>query len=484
MSQLSTNLRPVLPRCNHSSSSLNGMEISVPRASPWTETSSKSASYHDVKPLPPTRSLQVPSTRSSRRPSTISSKINSIASSIYSEDIPPIPEHMRHVNRMGTPPSTSPFDPPKHRSSISDLPDSRPARPTLKRAAKIQAVLPAKTSTQGNQATTHVAEQHAADYMSILPRKSKLINKEPSADYVVYNVLSTPTVMSSRVTDVLDDSLVPLPLRFGTSTTDERSSTYSNFSFLSSIISAFGEETEILDAQREGAIAVQDDPHISIPSIDMNAMANNEFFSSEQRNQITSMTPSQRGSLQQAIIRMYVTSSSRRDSFTEHDVPIDNKLPLQSYSRDGTSQAWDEQRESMGDMVNYSAVQQKDDLGIWEQNENPPMSSHLLSSRGSWLVNPPPAAALRTGQSPQFVNESSSSAGRPWSLPAAERKTTKRYSFPRADQTSAKVSSVGGKLKKVVGLEKKDKEAEKEKRREDMKKKIVVVETIVQGPFG
>ena len=519
MSRLSSNLRPVLPRNDYSSTSLNGMEIPSPSVPAWTEASRRIASYHDAKPLPPTPSLQVPSIHSSRRPSINSSRTNSAASSVYSEDPSSASEHSWNGNRLITSPPQPLVNFPKQRSSISNLPDSLPARPKLTRNAKTQAVLPVQhnlrdgsadstfrgrrpsmnrepyqeikmpvpsaTPAQELQAGAHVAEQHAADYMSMLPRKSKIIGHEPNTDYVVYNVLSSPTVMSSRVTDVVDDSLVPMPLRFSTSTTDERSSINSNFSFLSSIISTFGEEAEEstgFHAEPEFTAHVFSNNTVLVT--DMDSEINDEFFSPEQRSQINSMTPSQRGSLQQAIIKMYHTSSNKYDPSMTFHSPAEIDLSAQVEPIGKLGQGIDASGKSVGDDSISGLTQQKYYRASWKQNDMPSSSTYPESSRGSWPVGSPIGATPKTSQFPGSTHIKSPSMGSRFSFPAVEKNVGKRYSFPRTDHNNTKNSSVGGKLKKVVGLEKKDKDAEDEKRRQDLKKKIKVVETIAHGPFG
>lgn len=518
-SQLSPSLHPRILRSSSSSKSLNGMEIAARSLSPRTETSKKTASYHSAKPLPPTPSLQVPSTGSSRASSRASSRTNSTVSSIYTEDVPPTPKYAPFRKESLLPPRPCP-DLPKHRSSMSTVPDPPSSRPKPKRDAKTQDVLqkpatvkkgppesifsewrapkyedsnvddplrapvPVKVLARKSREAGHVAQQHAADYMSVLPRESKLLGPDPDTHYIAYNPVSTPTTMSPRITDVVDESLIPHPLRLSSS---EDSNAFGRLS-VSSLSDLRAHIGEIGVSPTSGGTGVFHSRNLSLgrnKKERTDSGTSTKQTNVEERSNIVSMTPSQRGSIQRGIIEMYDTLTSLYDPLNKYGPPTKLASPPKINRSD---QASSQKNISHADFGNVASpfIQDKDHGGDNAQaaTGSPPASSHHSSGGESWFAGSSPYASPKQSHFSQS-SITSSVQGSHSSVSSIERKIMKGYTSPPTDAGSRKTSSVGGKIKKVVGLEgKKGKMTEREKRRDDMKKRIVVVGTIAQGPFG
>lgn len=242
MSSLS--LPQALPQGNSSTSSFDSWEAaaekSQPRAKSWNL---------EAKPLPPTPT----------RPGIPSSKFN-----VYIEDL--LPQTPRFVNREDIQQPAQIYLKSKiFSSSTSNLPDKLPPRPQLKREAKTEIFAGAmkdkkklnesifsewrapKYESSDDEADSdspplgkslgpnvpqsddqpHVAEQHAAEYMSVLHACDALL---PSFDTESYSkdYQKIPSPISGRTSDVVSDVLVPPALRLSASEESQPSSYFSS----------------------------------------------------------------------------------------------------------------------------------------------------------------------------------------------------------------------------------------------------------------
>lgn len=495
---------------NHSSSSLDGMEIATRRSSIRTDYSWETASYHKAKPLPPTPTLRVPSpgssrassTFSSRRPSFASSRTHSAASSIYTEDIPPPPKYLAFRKDTLLPSPGFESDCAKDRSSTLEVPDALLSGPKPTGDAKFQSVLqtpvkirkgppeslfsewkppkyrgsddddddevrapvPAKVLANQHGLTQHTAEQHANDYKSVLARASTM----PSSDYEPYYRGSLPTPISPRVADVVDETLVPRPLRTSTALD---SSTSSHFSDSSGYMALKEEYRDSFKSRAKKAFHVDTLSQDKIVKKGTDPLTLSINSDTEGRSPVMSMTPSQRASIQRSIIDTYGSSTSRYGPLKQDAAPPETKPRIET--------AQDFQSAAIP-MMPY----QEHDSKVWNTADGPTQSPLTKSAHESWFSASPALSTPRMSQFSQSSKESSSKESHS-SLSLAERKKKiKTYGLPHTETRPKGDRSVSGKIKKAVGLEsKKYRQTEDEKRREDMKKKIVIVKAIEQGPF-
>lgn len=491
---------------NHSSSSLDGMEITR-RSSIRTEYSWETASYHKAKPLPPTPTLRVPSPGSSRassefssrRPSLASSRTHSAASSIYTEDVPPPPKYLAFRKDTLLPSDRSESDSVKDRSSTLEVPDALLSGPKptgdvkyLQKPTKIRKGPPeslfhewkppkyrdsdddadvgapnsAKVLAKRSGETRHIAEQHANDYKSVLARASTMPSSAFEPYYEEYNSLPSP--MALRVTDVVDETLVPRPLRQSTALD---SSTSSHFSDSSGYMALKAEYRDSFKSRAKKAFHLDTFSQDKVGKKGTDSHTPSITSNTEERTQLRSMTASQRASIQRGIIDTYDGLTSVYDPLNQHAPPPETK-PRIEIAEDFESLAIP--------MTPYY----KHDMKTWNTADSPPQSPLTMSAQDRSFCASPAGSTPRKSHFSQSSKESSSKENNS-SLPLAERKKKmKTYGLPRTETRPKGDRSVSGKIKKVVGLEsKKYKQTEDEKRREDMKKKIVIVEAIEQGPF-
>ena len=232
-------------QANSSSTSVNSWDVAAARAAPRTQ------SWNNAKPLPPTPT----------RPGIPSSKFN-----VYVEDLlPKAPTIFSNFKDVSPPnkvyQSFKPFS-----SSTSNLPDKLPVRPRLRRDVKTQVETgldkPRKNidstifkewkapkyessddeadldsprlekilgppSSQGSNGLMPVAEQHAAEYLSVLHACDALLPSFDTKSYSTeYNEVSPVT--SASVTDLVDEYLVPHALRLSMAEESQQSSCFSS----------------------------------------------------------------------------------------------------------------------------------------------------------------------------------------------------------------------------------------------------------------
>lgn len=509
MSRLSPSLRPIMLFDNHSSTSLEGMEIATRRSSIRTDFSWETESYHKAKPLPSTLNLRVPSpgssrassTFSSRRPSFSSSRTHSITSSTYTEDITPPPKYLAFRKGISSPSTGLEPDAIKDQSSTLEVPDALLSGPQTTREANYQPVshksaktrkgppeslfsewkppryrdsddddegragVPAKAFVKHSGETQHIAEQHANDYMSILARASTMPSSDHESYYEGYNSLPTP--VSAKVADVVDETLVPRPLRKSAALD---SSTSSHFSDSSGYMALKEEYRDSFKSRAKKAFHLDTNSQDHIVKKGIDSHTSSMTLNTGERSQAMSITPSEQASIQRGVIDMYDSSTSVYDPLEQHTPPPEAKARIE-----------------IAQDIQSAAVPmipcEESDLKAWN-TASPPQSPLTMSAHESWFSASPTGSTPRKSHFSQSSKESSSKESQS-PLPLADRKKKmKAYRPPHIEIRPKGDRSVSGKIKKVVGLEsKKHKQTEDEKRREDMKKKIVIVEAIEQGPF-
>lgn len=237
--------RPWVPVHSSSSNSLRGMEIPIPKPLPFPGTFSSSG-YLDSdetidKPLPPTP----------RKPSSVYSLPNDGTAG----------GRMKETHNTILSPQPI-LQPTIYRSSTSTVPVASGTRPALIRnqaghtvsdpvverrraqredlaelgihSSQLLIQHPALNSPASPIPPTQRliemdfqrkdADQHASTYESVLHTRSSIIPGFTSEPYSNYAYM--PSLMSPRITDVVDQSLVPPPLRYSTVVKDSRSSSH------------------------------------------------------------------------------------------------------------------------------------------------------------------------------------------------------------------------------------------------------------------
>ncbi len=520
MSRLSPIVRPVIIRSNSSTSSLNGMEIATPKSPQRKKKIKKNDDYQNAKPLPPTPTLKVPSVGSSRSSSIALSRTPSTLSlsSVYAEEVPPTPRYVpfRRETILSAPKAA--YEPSTYRSSTSMVPDEPPSRPRPKRQAKTQAILqrpaaakarppesifsewkapkyeeeaedegpriptPIKMLAQKSRDMQHIAEQHADEYQSILPRRSSTLpDVEQEPYYHGFN--SLPAQMSPRITDVVDETLVPHPLRMST---DLESSTSSHFSSSSSELMALREENGDTFKSRAKK-AFHSRKHSQEKSAKKRANSNISSKSSDigESHRIISMTASERASIQKGIIDMYDTLTSLYDPLNRYTpptklAPSSRPKPTIEVPPPKKNVLQKDHRSPAIPVTPYPRLGRKAE----ESAVNPSPSPRSKSATGIVYADSPITNTPKRSHFSLSSKASSSDENRS-SLSSAETKKTRGHSVTRSDRSSDRKGLVGVKWKKAVGFDrKKGGKTEGERRREDMKKKIVIIGALTQGPFS
>lgn len=504
MSHLSPNLRPML-LSNHSSSSLDGMEIVSRRSSLRSENSKNAATNHKAKPLPPTPTLRFPPRRSSRASSALSSRrpsfassrsrTHSTASSIYTEDVPPAPKYLAFRKDTLLPSAwfESDSESIKERCSTLNVPETLLSGPKNHSSLQGSSIMPkdlpeslftewnppkyqesdddeidethSMASANHNREAQQTAEQHANDYMSVLARASMMPVRDGEPYPEGYNSLPAP--VSPRITDVVDETLVPRPLRKSTALDSSTSSHFSDSSGYMALKEEYAESFKSRAKKAFHSHKFSQDKTKKRPASQPTPVESNNG----ERGQILSITLSERASIQRDIIEMYDTLSSLYDPLKQHDPTPELKPRIEIVE--------DFQSPAMPITTDHNDVSKEEDFA-----NSPPQSPLTMSAQESWFPSSPVAGTPKISHFSLSSQESSCKEIHA-SFPLVEtKKRTKTYSLPQAESKPKGDWSVSGKFKKAVGLEnRRPKQTDDKKWREDMKKKIKVVETIEHGPF-
>ena len=367
--------RPWVPTHTFSSNSLNGMEIPLRTPSPFSVTlpRSRHPSRSELleKPLPPTP----------RKPSSVYSLQNDETTKMRIKTL-----------QNEVPPLDSMLQPMAYRSSTSVVPVNSAARPPLlgnqeghavsdpvleRRRAQREDLaelgihssqllnqhptsdLPAQPkpdSQRSIEPNIHGlgADQHANTYESILDTRSSIIPNFTTEPYFSHAYL--PSQMSSRITDVIDHSLVPPPLRYNITTEDTRlSSRFSASSDSSSDIF----QSSIRETLRTYARKVFRSRKPPVPAkrkktVETKHSLDSTFLNSRRRG---SGAGQRRTSIQMGLSHMYtslrklsIPSSSPKVSGTTKKTRLPRELrspaiPITSYQKIGTK-AWEKSAKS------------------------------------------------------------------------------------------------------------------------------------------
>ena len=519
MSRLSPNVRPILSRRNSSSSSLNGMEIPTPKFPPTPKSPyqsykpSRNGDYHNAKPLPPTPiypSLKFLSPESSGASSVPSSRASYTVSlsSFYTEDVPPTPKYAPFRRDTLLPPPQPAFEPVTHRSSTSIIPDPPLSRLNLRRQAHTHEILhkPAAGKTgppesiwsewrapkyeeqedtedptisvqnkilaQDSEQVQYSAEQHADDYRSLLAQGSRLPSFNSGA--IPELLQSLPGPMSPRITDVVDSSLMPEPLRMSIAFGSDTSSYFSSSS--SDVSGAEEENGGSLKSRAKKVFHSRQYSQGNYIRKCMDLHHRSKSPKNKERNKIISMTPSERASIQKGIIDLYDTVTSVYDPWNKYNAS--KKVGQSAQPKPAIEIPSEGHQSSALPMTPYP--QQGPETT--EAAESPSPSPRSRPTSNSWQIESPSGKAPR--KSHFSISSTTSTCYGGQALSSAEKKKMKRYNFSPNDQSAVKGRSAKGKWKKAVTFDKrKGSKTEGEKRRESMKKKIVIVGAVDQGPF-
>ena len=371
MSSLS--LPQAFPQSNSLKKSFDSWEAAAkktqPRAQSWNL---------EAKPLPPTPT----------RPGIPSSKFN-----VYVEDL--LPQRPKLVDREGIRQPAQVYQNSKiFSSSTTNLPDKLPPRPQLKREAQTEIFAgpmkdkkpldesifsewrAPKYESSDDEADTdspalgkslglnvpqsddqpHVAEQHAAEYMSVLHACDDLL---PSFDTESYSkdYQKVPSPISGRTSDVVSDVLVPHALRLSASEESQLSSYFSSDSEASDCEG--GKKRFRLRAKRafhsrkSSREKAQSGPASSKPSMTM------------------SLGASERAGTQESVIEMYESLNSVSKASAKSDLQV--KCPLHA------SEAVPKEEQS-------SPSPEKDEQQLQSEEFKIAQATSLCSSKSAWTT--------------------------------------------------------------------------------------------------
>ena len=371
MSSLS--LPQAFPQSNSSTTSFDSWKAaakkSQPRAQSWNL---------EAKPLPPTPT----------RPGIPSSKFN-----VYVEEL--LPQRPKLVRREGIQQPAQVYHNSKiFSSSSTDLPDKLPPRPQLKREAQTEIFAgPMKDKISVDESIfsewrapkyessddeadedshplgkslgpsvtlsadqPHVAEQHAAEYMSVLHACDDLL---PSFDTESYSkdYQKVPSPISSRTSDVVSDVLVPHALRLSASEESQPSSYFSSDSDASDCEG--GKKRFRLRAKRAF--------HSRKPSREKAQPSPRPSNTSK----TVSLGSSERVGTQESINEMYESSNSRYKASAKSDLQV--KYPLHA------SEAVPKEEQS-------PPSPEKDEQQLRSEEFKIAQATSLCSSKSAWTT--------------------------------------------------------------------------------------------------
>lgn len=345
--------RPRLRRAPSTTSSLAGMEkpFSPKAISPFEIYQDPVDLYLDEaqlnKPLPPTP----------RKPS-----------SIYSLPSREDRQGREHRLRNDLLPSSIFLAPTAYRSSTSKLPDRTPSRPKLTRQAETHAASDPVIERRRHQEQQSRTPVHVPNLQQELSLESLSTSASQSssgkktatakADSAETHAENHPSPMSGRITDVIDESLLPAPLRF--SSFDESERPPSRFSSSSSSSEAGSHHDGIRNSLKGMARKAFHLRKESKNSDDTDWAAFTRFqektsLTPRRQSRIGSLVGQRRASVQQTISGMYdtltsLTGSSRGGKptpFATNGPPKSHKprirspaIPLSPYQEIGPK-AWE-----------------------------------------------------------------------------------------------------------------------------------------------
>ena len=393
-------------------------------------------------PLPPTPLLPTP-----RRPSSVYT--------VQPSEIEPSYDNSTYGTIVDQYFGNELLQPKTYRASTSKIPDQTPLRPKLLRDTQSHAASDpiverrrAEQSQHGYpQGTTYEkrmnpssqnAKQHAEDYESVLHTRSSIL---PSIvpDQLYSDTGHLPSKMSPRITDVVDQSLVPPPLRF--SSCDEPGSHFSS----DSSSDAGSCHSGLRDSVKSYARKTFSKRSYTPEAVDKDRP--NSASPPKSKSRLGSMASQRRLSLQHGIEEMYDTLTNLSLSPTKHKPPA---MQLETNSKVRIPR---EYRSPAIPLTLYQTIGVKafEDTGKSKSSKTGFLPS--LSSRGSRRK---PGTSAR---SPNLSSPESSSPKRP---------SVKKWTAAFQSKTIRMESAMGLETNRV-------KRSKSEKKRAELKKKITVV---------
>ncbi|KAI4217181.1 MAG: hypothetical protein LQ351_000490 [Letrouitia transgressa] len=429
------------------------------------------------KPLPPTP----------RRPS-----------SVYSTQRPESHRFRHNHVRNEVLPLTT-LTPTKYRSSTSKLPDQTPTRPELMREADTHAVsdsfietvrskqgalaIPTPTNVQEygghklkKMTTSQKNVKHAMDtasqydaiglaekYTAVLHTQSSTLTRLTCEPYISssqsYGYL--PSLMSPRITDVVDYSLMPAPLHIGTF--EERKRPLSDFSASSS--GTEENRTGIKDSIRSiarGTLSLRNDLENKIGDADSATIARSQHVTSHTphlQSRVGSSTRQRRLSLQHGIGDMYDTLASWT-SVSKRSRP--GAINVQGPANRRAPRI----RSPAVPLSPYQALGTK----AWQMPSKSSRGAAMTKMFKSTQTDRIPAPSRNSGQT-VFGGAQASS---PWH----DNETKERSSWSVVSKVASTIQNGQAHMESAVGLNtSRVKRTKSEKRRAELKNKIVVVKS-------
>ena len=378
--------------------------------------------------------------------------------------------------------STEYLEPKAYRSSTSEIPDAIPQRPKLIQTplshalseplvehrrprqtlprdeevwiAKEQSELPHMQRPNGTKFMD--AKQFADDYESILAtRSSTLPNIAADPYYPGHGDKASP--MSPRIIDVVDHSLVPSPLRFDTS--DEVEEPPSRFSSDSSDSTSL--RGGLGDTLRKKA---REAFHSHRGTPEPNDSQHLPQSSKKPKSRVSSGASHRRVSLQHGLDDMYDTLASLyvHTPKSKPATPKATVLALENSPNMRSPRAAREQRSPAIPITPYQQIGSK----AWELEKGPNPSKinfkHSFGSKESRKEGEVPTSPTSRPSSPSKSNKASKAEG------------SKQPGL--AHRFASRLQNGTEKIEQAMGFEtNRVKRTKSQKRREELKKKIVII---------
>lgn len=354
------------------------------------------------------------------------------------------------------------LQPKRYQDSASKIPDQTPLRPKLlrdteahaasdpiiekRRAEQAQQIHPEEMSgAKGNIHRNGNAKQHAENYESVLHTRSEVLTSIVPDPYYSNNG-HLPSNMSPRITDVVDNSLVPSPLRFSSVDYDEPGSRFSSdnssdaescHSGLRSSVKSYAKKTF-----SKRSITPEITDKVASPP--------------KPKSRLGSMASQRRSSLQHGIEDMY-------DTLTSFSLGSGKRKPApMKFEANGKARVSRERRSPAIPLTPYQLIGAKafEDTASTRSSKTSLLPS--LHSRGS---------KGKPGTPTRSINSASRLTGSPLSGP--ESPTPKQ---PMIKKLAAAFGSKTTQIESAMGLEtNRVKRSKSEKKRAELKKKITVV---------
>lgn len=347
------------------------------------------------------------------------------------------------------------LQPTVYRASAVGIPDPIPIRPKLLRDTQghgaSEPIVERRRAEQnlygdtGQLAHPWAAKQHAENYESVLHgRSSNLPSIAPDSFFSDHGHPST--TLSPRITDVVDQSLLPSPLRFSDATYDEPTSYFSSDSSSdggsrqSGIRGSMKSYAKKKLSKRKDTPEATETTHLSSPQ--------------KPKSRLGSTVSEGRTSKQHGTEDMYDTLTSLSLS------PGRPKTPAMESEKNRISR---ESRSPAIPLTPYQVIGAK----AFED------SASIKSSKSSFLLSRSSRESKRRPDTPTRTKKSTTeNAGKYFALP--EDTSPKRRPFSK--RLAAAFSSGTTQLETAIGLDtNRVKRSKSEKKRAELKKKITIV---------